>query len=147
VRAAAIIAWKSSKFACDSSTDAPALQKADKAFIVPRVDQEDYIDTLLAICDDHQIGMPVPALEPELLLVTMNRARFFAIGTIPLVSPPEITATSCDKLATSNFLSKCGLLAPQTFDSLAAAMTDARDADGKLKPTPSECLQWGASSV
>jgi carbamoyl-phosphate synthase large subunit len=68
VRAAAIIAWKSSKFACDSSTDAPALQKADKAFIVPRVDQEDYIDTLSAICDDHQIGLLVPALEPELLL-------------------------------------------------------------------------------
>lgn len=36
-------------FACDSSSDASALQKADKAFIVPRVDQEDYVDTLLAI--------------------------------------------------------------------------------------------------
>jgi carbamoyl-phosphate synthase large subunit len=77
------------------------LCKKRKAFIVPRVDQEDYIDTFLAI------------------LLTMNRARFFAIGTIPLVSPPEITATCCDKLATSK-LSKCGLLAPQTFDSLAA---------------------------
>ena len=59
---------RSRVFACDSSADAPALQKADKAFIVPRVDQEDYIDTLSAICDDHQIGLLVPALEPELLL-------------------------------------------------------------------------------
>jgi carbamoyl-phosphate synthase large subunit len=32
-------------FACDSSSDASAPQKADKAFIVPRVDQEDYVDT------------------------------------------------------------------------------------------------------
>jgi hypothetical protein len=102
-------------------TDAPALQKADKAFIVPRVDQQDYIDTLSAICDDHQIGLLVPALEPELLLLTMNRARFFAIGTIPLVSSPEITATCCDKLATSNFLSKCGLLAPQTWIGSSAS--------------------------
>jgi hypothetical protein len=61
--------------ACDSSADAPALQKADKAFIVPRIDEEDYVDTLLAICDDYQIGLLVPALEPELLLLAMSRAR------------------------------------------------------------------------
>jgi carbamoyl-phosphate synthase large subunit len=56
---------RSRLFACDSSAEAPALQKADKAFIVPRVDREDYVDTLLAICEDHQIGLLVPALEPE----------------------------------------------------------------------------------
>src|SRR5690348_1155366 len=95
-------------FACDSSPDAPALQQADKAFIVPRIDEGDYVDTLLAICDDYQIGLLVPALEPELLLLAMNRARFLAIGTVPLVSPPDITATCCDKLAMSSFLAKCG---------------------------------------
>jgi carbamoyl-phosphate synthase large subunit len=110
-------------FTCDSSADAPALQKADRAFIVPRVDQEDYVDTLLAICDDHQIGLVVPALEPELLLLAMNRARFLAIGTVPLVSPPEIITTCFDKLATNNFLSNCGLLVPRTFDSIAVART------------------------
>jgi carbamoyl-phosphate synthase large subunit len=31
-------------FACDSSPYAPAFQKADKAFIVPRIDHDDYID-------------------------------------------------------------------------------------------------------
>jgi carbamoyl-phosphate synthase large subunit len=51
----------------------------------------------------------------------MNRARFLAIGTVPLVSPPDITATCCDKLAMSSFLAKCGLLVSRTFDSLAAA--------------------------
>jgi hypothetical protein len=75
-------------FACDSSADAPAFQKADKAFVVPRIDDEDYIDALLAICDDHQIGLLVPALEPELLLLAEHRARFLAVGTVPLVSPP-----------------------------------------------------------
>jgi carbamoyl-phosphate synthase large subunit len=114
---------RSRVFACDCSAGAPALQKADKAFIVPRVDQEDYIDTLLAICDDHQIGLLIPALEHELLLLAMNRARFLAIGTVPLVSPPEITATCFDKLATYNFLSNCGLLVPHTFDSLSAVRT------------------------
>ena len=119
----AAVGDRSRVFACDSSADAPALQKADKAFVVPRVDREDYVDTLLAICDDHQIGLLVPALESELFLLAMNRSRFLAIGTVPLVSPPEITATCCDKLAMSNFLGNCGFLVPHTFDSLAAAGT------------------------
>lgn len=108
-------------FACDCSADAPALQKADKAFVVPHVDHEDYVGTLLAICDDHQIGLLVPALEHELLLLAMNRARFLTLGTVPLVSHPEVTATCFDKLATYNFLSNCGLLVPHTFESLADA--------------------------
>jgi carbamoyl-phosphate synthase large subunit len=108
-------------FACDCTADAPALQKADKAFIVPHVDHEDYVSTLLTICNDHQIGLLVPALEHELLLLALHRARFLAIGTVPLVSAPEVTATCFDKLATNNFLSNCGILVPHTFESLAAA--------------------------
>jgi carbamoyl-phosphate synthase large subunit len=110
-------------FACDCSADAPALQKADKAFVVPHVDHEDYVGTLLAICSDHQIGLLIPALEHELLLLAMNRPRFLAIGTVPLVSPPEVTATCFDKSATYDFLSNCGHLIPRTFESLAAART------------------------
>jgi len=40
-------------FAGDSSSEAPALQKADKAFIVPHIDLKDYINPLLAIHADH----------------------------------------------------------------------------------------------
>jgi carbamoyl-phosphate synthase large subunit len=132
-------------FACDSSGDAPALQNADKAFIVPCIDHEDYIDALLAICDDHQIGLLVPALEPELLVLAEHRARFLAIGTVPLVSPPEIVATCYDKLATSSFLSNCGLGIPPTFDSFNAARVALSRGDITfplvVKP------RWGASSI
>jgi carbamoyl-phosphate synthase large subunit len=131
-------------FACDSSADAPALQKADKAFIVPRIDREGYIDALSDICDDHQIGLLIPALEPELSLLAIHRARFLAIGTVPLVSPPEIVATCFDKLATSNFLSNCGLGIPRTFDSLDAARAALSKGDITfplvVKP------RWGVSS-
>jgi carbamoyl-phosphate synthase large subunit len=131
--------------ACDSSADAPALQKADKAFIVPRIDHENYIDVLLAICDDHQIGLLIPALEPEVLLLSTNRARFLAVGTIPLVSDPEIIATCCDKLATSQFLSECGLRVPYTYGSLDAARAALSRGDITfplvVKP------RWGVGSI
>jgi carbamoyl-phosphate synthase large subunit len=132
-------------FACDSSADAPALQTADKAFVVPRIDDDDYIDTLLAICDNHQIGLLIPALEPELMLLATNRARFLAIGTVPLVSDPEIIATCCNKLAASRFLSECGLRVPHTFDSLDAARVALSRGDIAfplvIKP------RWGVSSI
>ena len=132
-------------FACDSSADAPALQKADKAFVVPRIDHDEYIDTLLRICDDHQIGLLIPSLEPELLLLATNRARFLAVGTIPLVSELGIIAICCDKLATSQFLSECGLQVPHTFDSLDAARAALSRGDIAfpvvVKP------RWGVSSI
>jgi carbamoyl-phosphate synthase large subunit len=132
-------------FACDSSASAPALQKADKAFIVPCIDHKDYIDALLTICDDHKIGLLVPALEPELLPLAIQRARFLAIGTVPLVSTPEIVATCYDKLATSSFLSNCGLRIPHTFDSLDAARAALSRSEITfplvVKP------RWGVSSI
>jgi carbamoyl-phosphate synthase large subunit len=131
--------------ACDSSPEAPALQKADKAFIVPRIDHGDYIDALLAICDDHQIGLLVPALEPELSLLATHRARFLAIGTVPLVSTPEIVATCYDKLATSRFLSNCGLGIPHTFDSLDAARTAL--SRGEITFPLVVKPRWGVSSI
>ena len=132
-------------FACDSSADAPALQKADKAFIVPLIGHQDYIGALLTICDDHQVGLLVPALEPELLLLAEHRARFLAIGTTPLVSPLEIVTTCYDKMAASNFLSNSGLRIPSTFDSLNGAQTALSRGDITfplvVKP------RWGAGSI
>ena len=134
-----------SVFACDSSADAPALQTADRAFIVPRVDHKDYIEVLLSICSEHRIGLLIPSLEAELLLLAMKRARFLAIGTVPLVSPWEITALCCDKLAAYNFLSNCGLLVPHTFDSLGATRRALAHGDITfpliVKP------RWGVSSI
>jgi len=87
----------------------------------------------------------IPALEPELLLLATNRARFLAVGTVLLVSDPEIIATCCDKLATSQFLSECGLRVPYTFDSLDAARAALSRGDIAfplvIKP------RWGVSSI
>src|SRR4030095_11087846 len=108
-------------FACDASPDAPALQMADKSFVVPDVDADGYLDALLAICREQQVRLLIPALEPELPLLAAHRARFLEIGTLPLVSSPEIVATCYDKLETARFLHRCGLTAPRSYVQLEAA--------------------------
>src|SRR5438874_1224984 len=80
-------------FACDSSPDAPAMQAADKAFTVPRVEEEGYVEALLSICAEYHVGMLVPAFEIELPLLATHRARFAAIGTMPLVSSKSVIDT------------------------------------------------------
>ena len=131
--------------ACDSSPDAPALQEADRAFVVPRVEEDGYIEALLRICAEHQVGLLVPAFEIELPLLAAHRARFAAVGTLPLVSSKTVIDTCYDKLESARFLTGCGLPAPRTFDTLAAA----RDALARgdltfplvVKP------RWGVSSI
>lgn len=131
-------------FACDSSADAAALQDADEAFVVPKVDDPTYIDALLALCDAHRVKLLVPALEPELPLLAEHRARFAAIGTVVLVSSPEIVATCYDKLATNHFLARHGLAVPRTVLSLNEARLALQKGDIRfplvVKP------RWGVSS-
>jgi carbamoyl-phosphate synthase large subunit len=131
--------------ACDASPDAPALQQADRAFIVPSVDRPDYIDALVATCEQQDVGLLIPALEPELPLLAESRARFSAIGTLPLVSPSEVVSRCYDKLETNRFLQSCGLTAPQTYSSLDEARSAVAAGEVSfplvLKP------RWGVSSL
>lgn len=131
-------------FACDASADVAALQDADEAFVVPAVDDPAYIDALLALCAAHRVGLLVPALEPELPLLAEHRARFAAIGTVLLVSSPEVVARCYDKLATNRFLARHGLAVPRTFLSLA----EARQAllKGELRFPLVVKPRWGVSS-
>jgi carbamoyl-phosphate synthase large subunit len=107
--------------ACDATAEAPALQVADKAFVVPSVGADNYVDVVLTICREQRVRLLIPALEPELPLLAAHRARFLEIGTLPLVSSPEIVATCYDKLETAKFLQRCDLTVPRTYLELGAA--------------------------
>ncbi|MEA3213646.1 MAG: carbamoyl-phosphate synthase large subunit [Chthoniobacter sp.] len=132
-------------FACDASADAPALREADEALVVPAVSDPGYVDALVALCETHRIGLLIPALEPELPLLAEQRARFAAIGTVVLVSSPEIIATCYDKMASARFLARHGLAVPRTFLTLAEARQALARAEIHfplvVKP------RWGVSSI
>jgi carbamoyl-phosphate synthase large subunit len=132
-------------FACDASPDAPALQIADKGFVVPPADADNYLDMLLTICREQRVRLLIPAVEPELPLLAAHRARFLEIGTLPLVSSPEIIAICYDKLETATFLERCGLAAPRTYVRLDAA----REAlsRGELSFPLVVKPRWGVSSI
>ena len=131
--------------ACDASPEAPALEIADKGFIVPSADADNYLDVLLTICREQRVRLLIPAFEPELPLLAAHRARFLKIGTLPLVSSPEIVAICYDKLAAATFLDHCGLAAPRSYVQLEAA----RQALSRGEITFPLVIKprWGVSSI
>ena len=132
-------------FACDASPDAPALQIADKGFVVPPADADNYLDVLLTICREQRVRLLIPAVEPELPLLAAHRARFLEIGTLPLVSSPEIVAICYDKLETAAFLDRCGLAAPRTYVQLEAAQEAL--SRGEITFPLVVKPRWGVSSI
>lgn len=132
-------------FACDSSANAPALRNADRAFVVPDVVEEGYVDALLDVCRHHRVGLLIPILEPELALLAANRERFGAVGTRVVVSAPEVIATCYDKLETARFLSRCGLAVPRTFCSVSEAR--AALARGEVRYPLVVKPRWGVGSI
>lgn len=90
--------------ATDNSRYAPAIYLADKAYLVPRIDEPGYIDVLLGICKKENINALTTFIDPEIELLAKNRARFTEIG-VEVLAPYEETAGLCfDKYEMFKFL-------------------------------------------
>jgi len=132
-------------FAADACADAPALRQADKSLILPPLNQTAYIDTLLSLCQRHSVLLLIPLNDLELPLLARHSARFREVGTIPVISSPEVVDMCSDKWRTSKFLKASDLEAPNTYLSLG----DAREALARgditfplvVKP------RWGTASI
>lgn len=70
----------------DCSNLAPAIYDADKFYIVPRIDADNYLDVILDICQKENIDTLISLIDPELSLISKNIERFKAIGVNPIVS-------------------------------------------------------------
>jgi carbamoyl-phosphate synthase large subunit len=69
---------------------------------------------MLEVCAREGVDLLLPALDEELLLCSIHRARFEALGTRVLVSPPGALEVCTDKLRTFQFLRELGVPTPDT---------------------------------
>jgi carbamoyl-phosphate synthase large subunit len=90
--------------ATDCSELAPAIYDADKHFIVPRMNEEGYIDVILSICKENNIKAVLSLIDPELSLLSKHKKDFLDIGTIPIVSDYEAVELCFDKYKFYKFL-------------------------------------------
>lgn len=132
-------------FACDASPYASALQDADTGFVVPRIDNPEYFDILLDICEKHEVRLLFSLNDLELVALAQRRDRFKAIGTLPVIASDDVIETCFDKWATVGFLKDCGLSAPKTYTSLHEA--HAAMAQGELHFPVVIKPRWGSASI
>ena len=101
--------------ATDMSDLAPAIYVADKYYLVPRVDNPNYIDNLLEICKKEEIDCLFALIDPELSLIAKNKERFLDIGVTPLISDYDVVELAFNKYEMYKYLKKHRFKTPKTY--------------------------------
>ncbi len=104
--------------ATDCSYLGPAIYEADKAVIVPRIDDPFYIDEVLNICKKEKITGVLSLIDPELSLIAKNSDKFADIGVTPIVSSYELCETSLDKFKMYDMLQKLGIPTAKCYSDI-----------------------------
>jgi len=86
----------------------------------PRVTQPEYLDFLFEICIQWRIGLVIPTIDTELLLLATNRNEFIAKGIQVVISDQELVRVCRDKRLTADLFTEIEISSPKIYpkDSL-----------------------------
>ena len=100
----------------DLKRSAPASFLADTAELAPRIDDPDYVEKLLDICDRHRIDLLIPLIDTELYLLSLYRQKFADRGVTLLLSSVRTNEICYSKKETGIFFEKIGVKTPKVYD-------------------------------
>lgn len=95
---------------------APACFVSDGYFRVPRCTEENYIEELFKICVDNQIGVIIPTIDSELMVLAQYAAMFYNHGIEVVESDESFVKTCRDKRLTPSFFAQLDISVPKAKD-------------------------------
>lgn len=95
---------------------APAAYVSDGCFEVLRVTDPNYIQQILKLCKDNEIGMIIPTIDIELLVLAENKKLFDDNNIFVSVSSLHFISVCRDKRNTGEFFEKHGIRVPKPID-------------------------------
>jgi carbamoyl-phosphate synthase large subunit len=98
--------------AADVNPLAPALYRADRWALVPRIDDEEYIPALRALVDEHDVRLIVPLTDLD--QVTLAAARE-ELGALVLLPDEETVERLADKYLAHLLFDERGIASPPTW--------------------------------
>lgn len=114
------LAEKGKVVGTDNWSVAPALFLADKMYVVPKIRERNYLETVLDICSREDIKAIATFIDPEIELLSAHREVFLSRGILPLC-PSERTAHLCfDKYEMFKHLRDHGVRTVLTYRDLAS---------------------------
>lgn len=108
----------------DCSPYAPALYETDAHYLVPRMTEPNYLDTILDICRKESIHAVLPLQEDELALIASHHSLFTAIGVTPIISALSAVDLCRDKYAFYQHLIMHQLPALTSCDSFSSFLKE-----------------------
>ena len=98
----------------DASHRCPQFEMVDLALTLPRADDPQYIDAVLAVCRRFDVAAVLPGCEPELVAISRTRKRFQETGIFVPINPAAVIDTCMDKAETAVCLSRHGFSVPRS---------------------------------
>ena len=107
---------KSNVVAGDCSETAPAIYFADRKAILPRINEDNYIDEIINVCKREGIRLVIPTIDTDLLLLSEERERIESeSGAVVLISSTDVISICRDKINTQKFLEDNGFKIPKMY--------------------------------
>lgn len=115
-KAAKRLNLKSNVVAGDCSETAPAIYFADRKAILPRINEDSYIDEIINVCKREEINLVIPTIDTDLLLLSKERERIESeSGAVVLIASTEVISICRDKINTQKFLEENGFKIPKMY--------------------------------
>lgn len=112
---------------------APAGYISDECFKVPCVTDETYLDRLLDICIENKVGMIIPTIDTELLILAKSKGLFWEKGIDVIVGDETFISICRDKRNTGVFFAQRDIRVPKEIDKLNPSFPlFAKPYDGSL---------------
>jgi carbamoyl-phosphate synthase large subunit len=94
---------------------APCHQVADTSFIVPRLNDADYVPELQRIIRNERVNLVFPLIDPDVLVLASHREELERAGARVMVVDRDAAETASDKWRTHAFFERLGLPTPRTW--------------------------------
>lgn len=102
--------------AADSNQLSAALFFADTKYIIPKIGDSNYIDSILDICERESIKLVVPTIDTELPILSLNKDYIYdKTGSRVLISEQKVIDICTNKEFTSLFFEKHKFHSPRVF--------------------------------
>lgn len=93
---------------CDMNRISKGFCEVDKAYIVPKATDKNYIDCILRLCRENDIKVLFYGSEPELKMFSKHRKDFKDAGVYIPLNPEKVIDICMDKKLTMDFLERNG---------------------------------------